>query len=672
MKKLALLTLSTLIGACDSTGPVPVAEVDILLNAVSVDERTLLVGETVQLTTDLKDRDGNALTGRTVTWQSSLPSVATVSDAGLVTAVAAGETIVTASAEGVSDSVLIIVQAPPPELTCENDPGLSLAVGEAHTATAQGSPVFCIAGGSLGSEYVLVPFNAAEASNLLQVEVAGSGLVASVGPPNPSMMTSSSGASGSGARVPPLREDVGFHRRLKERERRELSGLVRGRGGLTPVYSQAPTGAPTFAVVPGLGDTLRFNVNANDACSNAKYRGAVVMAVSERAVIVADTSNPSGGFTQAEYAAFGATYDTLVYPTVASNFGTPSDIDDNGARSVILFTRAVNELTPANSQSFVGGFFFSRDLFPKVANDSMGACPTSNEAEMFYMLVPDPNGEVNNNVRTKEFVAERTVGVLAHEFQHLINSSRRLFVVKAGGSSWIEETWLNEGLSHIAEELTFYAATRFEPRQNIDIEDLRADSEAFDRWVQYQWANFGRYIEYLKEPGRQSALGFDASDNDLATRGAIWAFLRYAADRKGQAEPTLWKSMVDTDKSGLDNLNAAFNNQTFDWLRAWTTSVYTDDAAPTTAEYQQPSWNYRDIITSLRNANTGTLLYPTYPLKTAQLQSGTSNQQQVELQGGGAAYLRFGVPAGSKGAVRATSGGMTAPARLQVTIVRTK
>ena len=108
------------------------------------------------------------------------------------------------------------------------------------------------------------------------------------------------------------------------------------------------------------------------------------------------------------------------------NFGAPCDIDDNG-KIAILFTRAVNELTPANSPSFVGGFFFPRDLFPAHAAPTFDVCATSNEGEMFYMLVPDPTGAINGNVPAR-LRRQLTTGILAHEFQHLINAGRRMYV----------------------------------------------------------------------------------------------------------------------------------------------------------------------------------------------------------------------------------------------------
>src|SRR5690606_7400053 len=155
---------------------------------------------------------------------------------------------------------------------------------------------------------------------------------------------------------------------------------------------------------------------STDGCTQPDYRTGRVVAVTERAVVVADTANPAGGFSEEEYRDFGLAFDGLVYPLAVETFGEPSDLDGNG-RAIIFFTRAVNELTSPGSGSYIGGFFYDRDLFPRTG---AGACAGSNAAEMFYMMVPDPVRGTTENSFTKESVQRHTVAVIAHEFQHLI------------------------------------------------------------------------------------------------------------------------------------------------------------------------------------------------------------------------------------------------------------
>jgi len=82
--------------------------------AVTPATSELRIGGTVQLTAAVKDDHGNNLTGRTITWQSSAPAVASVSAAGLVTGVAEAANAVTisATAEGMSGNAQITVVGP--------------------------------------------------------------------------------------------------------------------------------------------------------------------------------------------------------------------------------------------------------------------------------------------------------------------------------------------------------------------------------------------------------------------------------------------------------------------------------------------------------------------------------------------------------------------------------
>jgi probable HAF family extracellular repeat protein len=84
----------------------PVATVSISPNPVS-----LTLGNTAQLAATIKDGDGNVLSGRTVIWASASPGL-TVNSDGLVTAVAAGTYVLTATSEGVTGSATIIAADP--------------------------------------------------------------------------------------------------------------------------------------------------------------------------------------------------------------------------------------------------------------------------------------------------------------------------------------------------------------------------------------------------------------------------------------------------------------------------------------------------------------------------------------------------------------------------------
>jgi uncharacterized protein YjdB len=67
------------------------------------------LGATVQLAAGAHDANGNAIAGKTFTWASSDGSIATVSAAGLVTAVANGAATISATADGKADSADVTV-----------------------------------------------------------------------------------------------------------------------------------------------------------------------------------------------------------------------------------------------------------------------------------------------------------------------------------------------------------------------------------------------------------------------------------------------------------------------------------------------------------------------------------------------------------------------------------
>jgi hypothetical protein len=254
-------------------------------------------------------------------------------------------------------------------------------------------------------------------------------------------------------------------RRLRREPRPPGTGGVGGSTAGSPGGRQPCSGLNTY-------------INPSDPCDSCAQRvpGRAGWPRWARArFIVADTANPAGGFTSAEYASFAAAFDTLAYPVDVQHFGRPTDLDRNG-RVIIFFTSAVNALTPRGASFVVGGFFWNRDLFPRAGTRG---CLGSNDGELFYMLAPDPSGTVNGNARTRDYVLRTSVAVLAHEFQHLINASRRLYVLNS--STFNEEVWLNEGLSHAAEELVFFRATRLAPRSRIALATLRASTPGSPR-----------------------------------------------------------------------------------------------------------------------------------------------------------------------------------------------
>jgi hypothetical protein len=535
------------------------------------------------------------------------------------------------------------VQSTTTNTSCTAANTVTLAVGETRTSLT-GSAI-CIHA-SAASEYMVNGFFASTvASAQTQVGITGFNITTVGTTPAPG--ANAAGLAARAARTPsgnlgPARQ---LDLRLRTLERTILAPRM-----ASARSAMRRRGALRASAPPAVGQILQLNVD--EGCdSTPRYRFGRVAAVTNSAIVVADTGNPAGGFTDADYQSVGVTFDTLVNPLDTTAYGAPTDIDGNG-RIILFYTRAVNELTPANSQGIVEGFFNPRDLFPVTAPDS-NACSESNFAEMFYLIVPDPNGTINNNVRTKAEVQQLTIGVTAHEYQHLINAARRIYVNTSAVS--FEEVWLNEGLSHIAEELLYYRVTGLAPRQNLDGTAIATTTARINGFNAYAIGNFGRYELFLDNP----VINSPYADNDsLATRGATWNFLRYAADHQGASDGTIWQQLVNSTTTGLQNLTNVFGAPIMDRFRDWSISVYADDRAATTATYQAPSWNFRSV-----EARLGVT---PYPLQVFPLSNGVPTTQT--LSGGGSVYTTLGVPANATVAV----GWSLTSTSVQISIVRTK
>jgi uncharacterized protein YjdB len=112
--------------------PVPVARVVTNPNSI-----TLNPGQTSQLTITLTDSAGNILTGRSITYSSSDAAIATVSNTGLITAVAEGSAQIQATSEGKSATTVVTVN-PVPVASITITPGtVSLGIGGTAKLVAQ-------------------------------------------------------------------------------------------------------------------------------------------------------------------------------------------------------------------------------------------------------------------------------------------------------------------------------------------------------------------------------------------------------------------------------------------------------------------------------------------------------------------------------------------------------
>ena len=281
----------------------------------------------------------------------------------------------------------------------------------------------------------------------------------------------------------------GFSLKSKLREQeRVLARRLQASGGYGPFAAKA--------VPQEIGNTRKF-VFPGYACEiidEDTTITAVLVATSERAIAyvdIADINRVSKVQIQAHIDRFSR----KTYPILTSTFGDGSDVDNDG-KIHFLYTHLMDP-DPDVIFASKAGMFDALALFP-VSQGGNG-----NRSDMFY---------VNPGLEPRKFDA-----VIAHEFQHLINFNQRVLVRK--GNS--EHIWLNEGLSHVAEDL------------------IGENDKTNHRWI-------GNFLDNT----HSGALGALSSPNSYR-RGAAYMFLRSAVEEFGSGILT---RLVQTQRTGISNV----------------------------------------------------------------------------------------------------------------------
>ncbi|MDQ8158702.1 MAG: Ig-like domain-containing protein [Gemmatimonadota bacterium] len=151
--------------------------------------RAVAVGERVPLSFRTLDAAGNALIARAVTWSSSAPAVATVSADGVISGIAPGTAVLTATSEGRTATANVVVEALAPVNTVTLTP--------ATQTLAAGSTQQLVATLRDANNNVLANRPIAWASSSTTGTVSSAGLVTAVVPGTFTVTATAEGKSGS-------------------------------------------------------------------------------------------------------------------------------------------------------------------------------------------------------------------------------------------------------------------------------------------------------------------------------------------------------------------------------------------------------------------------------------------------------------------------------------------
>jgi uncharacterized protein YjdB len=193
-RKAGSTTVTLTIGGKSANAPAAIALVPVAAVSVSPSGPAAQVGATVQFSAIARDASGNALTGRSLAWSSSNPSVATVNSAGLASTVAAGTANIVAVCEGVSGQSTITVSntAPPPPAAVAT---VTVSLGSSSLTagqTTQATAVLKDANGNVLTGRTITW----SSSSTAVATVAASGLVSAVSQGNATITATSETKSG--------------------------------------------------------------------------------------------------------------------------------------------------------------------------------------------------------------------------------------------------------------------------------------------------------------------------------------------------------------------------------------------------------------------------------------------------------------------------------------------
>lgn len=374
------------------------------------------------------------------------------------------------------------------------------------------------------------------------------------------------------------------------------------------VIAEHRGGRPSAALrePPSVGSLRGFSVVASTDGSNFKPVTARLRYVGDHILVYTDTSTAI--FTDTRLKDLARLMDRDLYAATVNAFGSEPDIDGDG-RLTVLLSPVVNAMSKASEcvqRGFVTGFFYGIDLLERE--------PNSNRAEIFYAFVPDSAGRWSCP-HTEAEVIRTLQPTFMHELQHLISFNQH--VLTRGGA--IELPWLNEGLSHIAEEV---GSKLFETRYPAPFgrgttEQLFPDSAA--PFIAPQMLNAYAYLYSTLEHSVTTYVG----TGSLEERGASWLFMRWLGDQKGDA---IFRRLVESPFTGIDNVERA-SGETFGALFGDFSIALFADSLPGLSRTAAPkrqrfmTRNVRQLMA--REAVISGFTQP-FPLRTYQLGAGGS------------------------------------------------
>lgn len=449
-----------------------------------------------------------------------------------------------------------------------------------------------------------------------------------------------------------------------------------------PLFN-APTGArlsraSAATPVPNVNDmlSLRMRTNFSDFRTFETVRVRVVY-VGQKIIVLEDSLAPLARTMDAEYQKMGQEFDSQMYGFLSS-FGDPLAVDsltDDNGRLFAVFSKRVNSYL--NGQ--ILGFVTICDFFDNTGPPA-DICPSSNQGEYFYAIVPDPNAA---NGLTIESWRRFMRGTLIHEAKHLTSYAERLL----RDTEELEESWLEEATAQQAVEL--WARSLYRVLWKDDAAwndgprcDYAATSGTCPDPVEGILGHFVWLYSYYENVERRSILSSPSTDGSIY--GSAWSFARWVTDAYAQDEAVFLRSLVQVKNDrGISNIVSKSGRPFVELLGNWSLASLADNYPSgmiSDTKLQLESWNSRDLFASMNQFlrfSDGRVAFPkAFPLTIRVAPFGTwgaALTDVIALPGGGfAAWELSGTQTKPQViALRAIGGGLP-PANIGLAIVRVK
>ncbi len=553
----------------------------------------------------------------------------------------------------------------------------SLGVGGTSVITSPAA-LDCLELPSDGSDYIVSVFdNSQTPTAVTAFRISGTGGAVPADRLAPPAVSMRQGVArpGRAAALPgdadPFLRDARMHQRVLDANRAIYPTV---RAAFAAHRALVARGAPArnlvaAAVAPGTTRTFRVNqfsttLNGGSGCSSYREITAKVVYVSSRAVLWEDVAAPLAGTMDAQYAQLGQEFDGAMYTTDSTYFGDPLATDpytDDDQHLNMVFTPAV--------PSGLAGFVTGCDLVPR---DS-ATDPSSNFGEFFYAVVPTVAG-TDFTQDTPAAWLRSIRSTVVHEVKHISSFGARL----TNGASVFEESWLEEGMARMAEELwlrnyIYHAQWKgnalYGPTLYCDVRPTFPECAGAPYGM---YRHFSTLAMVLENPGASSLFG-RVADNDFNFYAMSWSFARWAADRYATTEAAFFRGITQaTTTSGTASIAQLTGQPVDQMLGDWVLAQYLDDtpAVSTNIDVQQPTWNTRDIFNRMHLDFPNT--FPVFPLVPVPIAMGTFAADNGGIHGGAfAAYeLSADAPLPQTISLRGVGGVGPAPSTLRIAIGR--